>query len=283
MNVKALYRWIQIPHRDVLSRSTKVFQLNRLRLGALGGAAGLIVVIVSVLTELVTVTGDPRQLQYVAFGAFFVATLFARYIPPRAARSIGFGTLGIGLLIYLFVAGIGFQLGTILRSNFTLMTGVSLLQLEETTIWALCVTPGPVFLTWYFALRRRYKTSVLVGSAAIGFFVLTGDAGPAVTLIGVISGAALLGFGDLEQGGGSNRTAEYLLPVLAVMIITPLFISVIPGSNVVAPAGLDTNDESFEDRTMVGNVVETNNELDIIGSVTLSPEVQFTVQAENGQ
>lgn len=255
------------------------------RITALFGAVGTILATLIVLVELVTVTGDPRQLVYPALGAFFAATLFARYVRPRVALGVGVSTFVVGLIVYLLVAGIGYQPRGILADLINFATGMSVLEIQETTTWSLSVTPAPVFLTWYFALRRRYGVSALVGSLSVGFFVLTGDASPTVTLLGVASVTVVLGFGDLEGNEGTVRTAEYLLPILALMVLTPLFVSIVPGG--AAPSALDRGGgngfESAEDRTLSGAVVETGDDIDVAGSIRLSADVQFTVQAEQGR
>lgn len=283
MTVERLYRLL--PTDLVPASIAKRLQLDPLRLGALLGAIGLLVAFVTVLHELVTVTGDPRQLRYVAAGALLSATFFARYIRPRTALGVGFAALAIGLSIYLSAADVGFQPRGVLIDSLRLGTGMSVLQIDEATVWALSVTPAPIFLAWYFALRRRYGVSALVGSAAVGFFVLTGDADPTVTLLAVVAAAAMLGFGDLERGEGTVGTAEYLVPILVVMIVTPLFVSVIPAGG--APVGLNTGSgsgvDSSADRTMAGAVVETGDELDVVGSIRLSTDVHFTIRADRGQ
>jgi transglutaminase-like putative cysteine protease len=274
-----------------LGRVPERLKVDPFRVGALLGAIGLVAVIVTVLVELVTVTGDPRRVLFLAAVALLVATPFARYVRPRIAFGVGVAALVVGLSFYLLAADIGFQPRGILADWFRFLTGMSVLEVRETTTWALGVTPAPVFLTWYFALRYRYTAAALVGSATVGFFVLTGDAGSTLTLLGVASVAAVLGFGDLEQGEGTVRTTEYLVLLVAVMLVTPLFISVVPssavqgesgagaGTGTEASSGLDGSSEP----TMSGAVVETGDELDVIGSITLSTDVQFTVQADRGQ
>jgi len=55
-------------------------------------------------------------------------------------------------------------------------------------VWVLGVAPAPLFLTWYFALRRQYVSATLVGGGTLLFLVLTGDAGSVTTLLGVVGG-----------------------------------------------------------------------------------------------
>ena len=257
-----------------------------LRLGALSGAAVLVGLFLTVLIELITVTGEPRQLLSLAGGALVAATLFARYVRPRTALATGVTALSVGWLWYALVAGIGFEPWGILSDSFELVTGMSALRIHDATIWYLGVTPAPIFLTWYFALRSRYSLAALVGSGAVGFFVLTGDAGPGVTLAAVVGAAATVGFGDLEGSDGTVRAVEYLVPILVVMVVTPLFISVVPAGGASVGLGADTGTEletTAETGTMTEAVVESGSELDIVGSIDLSPEIQFVVESDSGQ
>ena len=273
--------------RRVLGHIPQRRRVEPMRVGALIGALGLVAVTVTILVELVTVTGDPRQVLFLAAVALLVATPFARYVRPQIGFGVGVAAFVIGLLFYLLAVDIGFQPRGILIDWLRFATGMSVLEIRGTTIWALSVAPAPVFLTWYFALRYRYPAAALVGAATVGFFVLTGDAGPTMTLLGVASVVALLGFGDLEQGDGTVRTTEYLVLLVVVMAVLPLFVSVVPGGAASGNSGtgsaVDSEISGSENPTMAGAVVETGDELDVIGSIRLSTDVQFTVQADQGQ
>ena len=274
--------------RRVLGRVPHRRRVDPMRVGALLGALGLVAVTVTILVELVTVTGDPRRVLFLAAVALLVATPFARYVRPQIAFSVGVAAFMIGLFFYLLAVDIGFQPRGILIDWLRFATGMSVLEIRGTTIWALSVAPAPVFLTWYFALRYRYPAAALVGAATVGFFVLTGDAGPPVTLLGVASVVALLGFGDLEQGDGTVRTTEYLVLLVAVMAVLPLFVSVVPAGSVASGnsgtgSAVDSGISGSENPTMAGAVVESGDDLDVIGSIRLSTDVQFTVQADQGR
>ena len=272
------------PLRDVVSAA--LGRVDPLRLGALSGTAVLVGVFVAVLVELITVTGEPRHLLALAGAALVAATLFARYVRPRTALAVGAMALAIGWLWYALRAGIGFEPQGIISDSFELVTGMSALRIHDATVWYLGVTPAPIFLTWYFALRRQYGLAAFAGASAVGFFVLTGDAGPTLTLAAVAGAAAAVGFGDLEGSDGGVRAAEYLVPVLAVMVVTPLFVSVIPVGG--APMDLGTGpgsdlETTAESGTMTDATVESGSELDIVGSIELSPEIHFIVEADRGQ
>jgi len=103
----------------------------------------------------------------------------------------------------------------------SLFGGRSLLRISNVRAWVLGVTPGPVFLTWYFALRRWYTPAVAVAGGTLAFFVLTGDADVVTTLTGVVAGAAALGLGDFERRDEPIARAETVLVVAAVMIVVP--------------------------------------------------------------
>ncbi len=261
-------------------------RIDPLRLGALSGTAVLVGVFVAVLVELITVTGEPRQLLALAGGALVAATLFARYVRPRTALAVGAMALAIGWLWYALRAGIGFEPQGILSDSFELVTGMSALRIHDATAWYLGVTPAPIFLTWYFALRRQYGLAAFVGASAVGFFVLTGDAGPTLTLAAVAGAAVAVGLGDLEGSDGGVRAAEYLVPILVVMVVTPLFVSVIPLGGAAVDLGTGSGSDletTAESGTMTDATVESGSELDIVGSIDLSPEIHFIVEADQGQ
>jgi len=283
-----------------------------LRLGALTGAAALIMAFVALLVDIVTVIAAPDGVIWLAAGAALLATALSRSIRPKAALGIGVVGLGIGLIVYFISTNVVFDPLGLYDDTVGLLTGQSVLQLQQLRLWALAVTPAPVFLTWYLAVRGRYGLSAFVGSSALGFFVLTGDAGTTTTLVAVIAAAVTVGLGDLSESDRTVRSIEILAPVVAVMVVAPLVVSVVPvaavgGSGLgelTGPIGSEPESlvdgesddtESNEqrelaseiigdgDRTMAGAVVDSRDELQVVGSVSLWPEVQFVVQADRGQ
>ncbi|HET7325044.1 MAG TPA: transglutaminaseTgpA domain-containing protein, partial [Halococcus sp.] len=156
-----------------------------------------------------------------------------------------------------------------------LLTGLSILRIMEAGVWAVGFAPAPTFLTWYFALRRRYVAAAVVGGAALSFFVLTGDAGVAVALVGAVGAAGVVGFGELERHGGGVKQAETLLVVLAVMVVLAPLVSVVPNgaADPLVPSG------GGGPTTIEESLLASDNHVLIQGSISLSPKVRFSVES----
>ena len=244
---------------------------------ALLGTGALLAASLEVLLHIVDVAGDPTAFWVLVLVAFGAATGLARVLRVRTAFTLGVGLLVLGLATYVLSLPYDPRFGEMLLSNAELLSGESLLSIERAPIWALSVTPAPVFMTWFLALRRWYGTAVLVGSLTLAYFVLTGDAGTAITLVGVVGGAATVAFGDLDRRDGSGAVREYVAFVLAVMVIVPTLVSVVPGS---AGMTLSLLDDDAASGTLEAGLLDANGDLDVVGAIELSPEVRFTVQAD---
>ena len=250
-------------------------RLSIVRFGALAGAAGVLLSVLLVLHSVVDTVGETALFYPVVAVPFVAATVLARYVRIRVAVTIGAGLLAAGLAWHLAALDGVPDPFLILGSNVELLTGRRVLEIREADIWALGITPTPVFVTWYLALRREYIGAALVGGGLLGYFVLTGDAGTTVTLLGVVSVAALVGFGDLDTSQWAGGTADYVALVLALMIVTPLVVTIVPGG-----AATPVTFIGGDDTTMEENLVSTDSNLEVIGSVDQSPDVRFTVTAE---
>ncbi|NIW30896.1 MAG: transglutaminase, partial [Actinobacteria bacterium] len=88
------------------------------------------------------------------------------------------------------------------QDTIALLTGLSVLRMTKAAVWALGFTPGPLFVSTYLFLRRRYALGVAVGGAALAFFISTSDVGVVHGLVGVLGAVAALGFGRLDREGG---------------------------------------------------------------------------------
>ena len=249
------------------------------RVLALLAALALIGAFTSVLYGLVDVAGGTREFDLLFAASLLGATALARLVRPTRAAVVVLG---------LFVAGLGWYLLSlpyvpaavpILESNLEILSGQSVHEIRQSAIWALAVVPAPVFATWYFALRRRYGAALLVGGAMLAYLVLSGDATVPVTLVGVVGGTALLGFGDLDRHGGSTAGAEYVALTLAIMVALPLVVTVVPGG-AATPLSLAGGGGT---PTQEASLLETDAELPIAGSLSLSPDVRFTVEADRGR
>jgi transglutaminase-like putative cysteine protease len=239
----------------------------------------------SVLWFVSNVAGDPTVLAAIVAGSVLAATLFARALPLAPALLVAASmVLGGG---YLYVQTLPFgvdvllEQATFVQDTIALLTGLSVLRIVNAGVWAQAAAPAPVFLTWYLALRRRYVGAVLVGGATLGLFVLTGDASPPTVLFGVVGAAAAVGFGDLASRGARPSAADAVAVVVAAMIAISLTLSVIP---VVAGGGGTGGPilpgEGSGSATVEASLINAADDISVLGSIELSPEVRFTVRSE---
>jgi transglutaminase-like putative cysteine protease len=161
----------------------------------------------------------------------------------------------------------------LVSDSVALLTGLSVLRLTQANVWALSVAPTPVFLSWYLAVRRRYVASVVVGGAALAVVVLTGDAGSITTLAGVIGAAGVVGFGTLDRYGGTAAQVDTLVILLAVMVVAAATLSVVPTTQ-ASPVLPDRSSPSG-----VTSLVDAQDRVSVVGTIRLSPQVQFTVES----
>ena len=247
------------------------------RVLALGGALVSLSSFLVVLYGIIDAVGDPSALWPVVVVPLLAATALARLVGVRTALVLSGVVLAGGLGLYLSSLPHDPQFLAIIESNIELLTGQSILRIEQADIWALVVAPTPVFVTWYLALRKWYGSAVLVSGGLLFYLVLTGDAGVTVTLLGVVGAGAMVGFGDIDRRGGSFDASEHVAAVLAVMVLTPLLFTVVPGG-AATPVSFLGEDGT----TMETNVVNSDSSLAVLGSIELSPKVRFTVESEQG-
>ena len=293
MSDRSIFGWESRRDRDALRERLEalpaVLRISPARLGALLAAAGLIVAFASVLYDIADVTGRTALFTPVVALAAVAATVLARVVSDRIGLAIAGVGFGLGSLWYL--AALSYFPGPvgILASNLELLSGLSLLRLDAVGRWVLITTPVLTFLTWFFVLRGRYAAGLGVGAGTLGYLVLTGDAGTTTTLLGVVAAVALVGFGDLDQATaaaagsvsesgnaptGSIREFERLVVVLAIMILAPLAVTVVPGGAATPLSLVGSDAPTMED------AVVAQDELDIVGSVDQSPQVRFTVTGD---
>jgi transglutaminase-like putative cysteine protease len=252
--------------------------LSPTRVGALASAAGLLLSFLLVVYGVVDTVGDPALFYPAVLIPLVAATLLARSVRVRVAVGIGVALLAVGLAWHTLTLEQFPDPLLIVGSNIELLTGRQVLEIRQAGVWAIAITPTPVLVTWYLALRREYVAAALAGGAALGYLVLTGDAGTNVALLGVVSIAGLVGFGDLDNQEWSGGTPDYVAVVLALMIVTPLVITIVPGGT-ASPVSFGGGGST----TMEDNVVATDADLEIIGSVSQTPDVRFTVEADRAR
>jgi transglutaminase-like putative cysteine protease len=250
--------------------------LRLTRLLALAGLVALLASFLAVLHRIVVVSGDPSTFLFVVAVTLVAATGLARVLRVPVALSLATLLLGVGLVFYVGALTDNPQFGELLASNVELLSGKSILEIESSTLWALSVTPTPVFVTWYLGVRGWYTSATAVAGGMLVYFVLTGDAGLPMTLLGMVGAGAALGFGDLDGREHSRGAVETVAVVLAVMVLAPLVVSVMPGS-LGFPLGFGAGDTGQGAETLEASLLSADSQLQLQGAIELSPKVRFTV------
>ncbi|NLV08888.1 transglutaminase domain-containing protein [Halomicrobium mukohataei] len=245
---------------------------GRTRTAALVAVAALLGSTLQVLYFFIDVVGLPSRFLAVVAASLVAATVLARLLTPRSAVALGGVLLLVGLWWYVQQLSGSPRIGELLTDTLSLLTGNTLLRITNIRAWVLGVTPAPTFLTWYFAMRRRYALAVAAAGGTLGFLVLTGDADLLTTLSGVVAAVASLGFGDFDRRGEPIVDAETILVTAALMVVVPSLVSVVP-----ATAGLSLNVDGTGSETVEASLLQSGDQLSVQGSISLSPEVRFTV------
>ncbi|MBX0322983.1 DUF3488 and transglutaminase-like domain-containing protein [Halomicroarcula sp. F13] len=249
--------------------------------------------------HLIDVVGSPTVFLVVTVVSLAAAAVLARVLRPILAIAVGAVLFGAGLVWYVTNLSTDPAVSALLRDTLALLSGRRLLQIANVRLWVISFAPAPVFLTTYFALRRWYVTATLAAGTALGFFVLTTDAGVVTTLLGVVGAFATIGFGTLDTlDDGERRTAERnaagpgtstddegidsgrrgVLEQLAAIIVLPAILSRLPS---VAGTSLSFADE--EQPTVEGSIVDADESMTVQGDITLSPTVRYTVESEEAR
>src|SRR6056297_1153681 len=235
---------------------------------------------VSVLYGITQVVGGSQALFAVVAAMLVGAATLARLIRPLTAVTLALAATGIGFAYYLTSAGVDPSVvitaaDTIISDTVALATGLPLLQMVQAGIWTLGFAPAPVFLSWYLAVRGRYGLGVVPGGAALGFLVLTGDAGTLVAVVGTLAAIGAVAAGELEHRGGSLRQADLLAALFALAIVLSLSVTVVPGQP-TAPTHLAQGEPGSLEATLDTAPRQSG----IAGPVNLSPAVRFTVESD---
>lgn len=249
------------------------------RLPALAGVGLLTFSYTSVLYHVTDVTGGSLALLALVGGALGLASATARLVSPRTAALVAAVLLTGGFAGYLLSVPPSQRAlllsGRVVADTAALLTGLSALRLTEAGVWAMAVAPGPVFLSWYLAVRGRYVAGVAVGGVALGLFVLTGDAGRLTTLAGVVGAAAAVGLGRMASRGGTPAQVDALTATLAAMVVVSASLSVVPaGATTPLASGSGSGPTTVE-----ASLVESEDTVEVLGSIRLSPSVRFTVRS----
>jgi transglutaminase-like putative cysteine protease len=234
----------------------------------------------SILYDIANIAGDRGDLLLLAAAAFVGATLLARKLPVWVALAVGTVLFVGGMFTYYATIPGGVnvisQAGQIIADNVALLTGLSILEMQKVGAWALGVAPATVFVPWYLVCRRRYVFAAASGGVALGFFVLTGDAGSFVTLAGMLGALGIVAFGTMARYGGTVGQVDVLVVALVAMILLSATMSVVPGGR-ANPILSNTGGGSSGG----GGLISDSARLSVQGSIELSPKVQYTVTASD--
>jgi transglutaminase-like putative cysteine protease len=231
-----------------------------------------------VLFQVTDVVGGTGKLAAEVIVVLLVGAALASRVDARTAL-LGTGAVLVGgLLVYYFAIPASqralIDLGIVLRDLVALLSGLSVFRLIQAQIWALAVLPAPLFGSWLLALRGEFPLSAAVGGSALGLFVLTGDAGFLTTLTGVVGAALAVGLSELTPRRALAARWDTVVLVLTLMVVLSTTVSLVPGGE-ASPILVGTGQPTLE-----GNVVANADSVGIVGAISLSPEVRFTVESE---
>lgn len=253
-----------------------------LRIGALASLGVLTYAYLTVLYDAATIVDATDTFLLVVTGALVTALVFVFLVGRRTATVLTSAGVTLGIGYYFAIVPGGWELltsgGRLLQDLLALMTGYSILTIVGLEVWTAAVTPGPVVLSWYLAIRSRYAHAVGVAMLPLGFFMLTGDLGLGTAIVGIIGASAVLGFGELSTLGGRLDQADVLAMLLAVMLVSSIGLTAVPGG--------ELGQVSIEGGTGDGTPSDTGeldagNELTISGQPSLSPEVRYTIETDS--
>ena len=288
----------------VTERIRDQLPLSGSRILALLAAALAIGAPLRTMFYLSDVVGDPTLFLALTALSLVGATLLARVLRPPLAVGVGAVLFAGGLVAYILNLSTNPAITELLADTAALLTGRSLLQIAKVRLWVLSFAPAPVFLTWYFALRRWYVTATVAAGTALAFFALTTDAGVVTTLLGVVGIAATIGFGTLDtlsadepadltkrpdamtgsdaaehaddDGEGIDAGRRAVLEQLAAIIVLPAALSQVP----ITRDSLLSYDDGSESQTVEGSLFDAGESLSVRGSISLTPEIRYTVESE---
>ena len=243
---------------------------------AVVGVAVVAAAYLAVFFEVTNVVGGTGRTAAVVAVAGLGGLALARAVGERTALWLA------GLLFAAGLAGYFLAIPASRRALFTvrsvaldllaLSTGLSVLRLALADVWVLAVAPVPTFLVGYFAGRGRHVAAATVAGGTLGFLVLTGDAGTGAAVAGVVGLALAVGLSTLSTPSRRRGHAGTFALVVAAMVVASATVTVIP-AGAAAPLGLDRGTTTLESSLSGGD------ELEVIGTTRLSPEVRYTIES----
>jgi transglutaminase-like putative cysteine protease len=254
------------------------------RLGSVGSVVdppvlGVAVVTAAYLSVFLAATdvvgGTDRTAAAVAV-AGVAGLILARYVDERGAVRLTAVLFAATLTGYYLAVPESrralFSVGRVALDVVSLLTGLSVLRLAVADVWVLAVAPVPTFLVGYLVGRGRHVGAAGVAGGTLGFLVLTGDAGETATLVGVVGVALAAGLSTLSVPGGIRDHGDTLAAVLAAMVLVSATLTLLP-AGAAQPWALDRGNPTLE------STVEADDEMTIVGSTRLSPEVRYTIES----
>ena len=245
---------------------------------AVVGLGALTWAYVSVLWRVTDVVGGSLRFAVAVAVALTLAAVVGRFVGVQIAVGVTAVLGAAGFAGYfLTLPASQLQLLTpsrIVNDTIALLTGLSILRLVGAGTWATAIVPGPVFLSWYLAVRRRYSLAAAAGGTALTLVVLTGDADAATALVGVVGATLAAAASTADRHGTGLQQVDVLTVVVATMIVAAATLSVVPGA-ATSPVLPDRDSPTVE-----ASLVEADDSVDIVGSIRLSPSVRFTVESE---
>ena len=242
------------------------------------GIAMLTASYLGVLVHVTDVVGGTGLLLAEVVAVLVVGAVLASRVDARTALLGTAAVLVGGLLVYYFAIPASQRAllspGAAISDLFALLSGLSVFRLIQAEIWALAVLPAPLFGSWLLALRGEFPLSAAVGGSALGLFVLTGDASFLTTITGVVGAALAVGLGELAPRRAVAAHWDTVVLVVTVMVVLSGTVSLVPGGDsrpLLAGAGQPT---------LEGNVVSNADSVGVVGAISLSPEVRFSVESE---
>lgn len=245
---------------------------------AMLGIALLTAAYLEVLFHITDVVGGTGLLAVETVLVLVIGTALAARVDARTALFGSAAVLVAGMAVYYVSIPASqralIDVGVAVRDFFALLSGLSVFRLIQAQIWALAVLPAPLLGSWVLALRGEFPLSTAVGGSALGLFVLTGDAGPVMTLVGVSGAALAVGLGELGPRNAITVHWDTVVLVVTMMIVLSTMVSVVPGGERQPILGGSATP------TLEGNLVSNDDSVGVVGAIELSPEVRFTVKSE---
>ncbi len=232
------------------------------------------------LYTAVDIDGDPQLFFVLVAGAVITGVIAGRFVPLSGAIVGGAIITALGSLLYVSTIPPEYSLTLTISGLWgdttALLTGMSILRIINAGMWAVAVAPIPTFLLAYFATRRQFGYSTLIGCGTVAFVILTGDISGTDALIGVLGGVFTLGIEGLERRKARLMQTDRVLVVLTLVLVVTASISIVPGGSAPLGAGGSTG----PGETVEASLTRSDDELSVGGSIKLSPTVRFTVESD---